>query len=430
MLETMIDERVCGGSTGAAITRSLRAGLTALLSVALCAPATSAQSRPGPRFSFDAFGAFGLVHSSERLADFAEVSNRPRGPGFSNSVDANLDSRVAGQATVSFGSKLTGVLQVMVEQTLDGDYAPHAEWANVAWSFTPDLRIRGGRIVFPVFMVSDARKVSYAMPWIRPPVELYSMVPVYNLDGVDATYRTRIGEWTGTVNALFGRTETEYTDGVVEATHAWNVNTTLVRGGFAARVAASGTRIRTDLAAQLFDGFRAFGPEGEAIAARSDLDGKVLRAATAGFEFDPGTWFTMAEFGWFDTNSAIGERVGGHVTSGFRWRSFTPYATYSRTELLSETTAAGLTVIGLPPEYAQAAAGLNAGLDAMLNSPPMQQNVAIGGRWDFMPGVAVKVQLDFVDRLRTSGGTFMNEQPGFERGGSARLFSVATAFVF
>jgi hypothetical protein len=76
------------------------------------------------------------------------------------------------------------------------------------------------------------------------------------------------------------------------------------------------------------------------------------------------------------------------------------------------------------------AAQLNAGLNALLNSSPVQQNVAIGGRWDFMPGVALKAQLDFVNLLHRSSGTFINEQPGFEPGGSARLFSVATVFVF
>jgi hypothetical protein len=60
----------------------------------------------------------------------------------------------------------------------------------------------------------------------------------------------------------------------------------------------------------------------------------------------------------------------------------------------------------------------------------VQRNLAIGGRWDFMPGIALKAQVDFINVMENSPGTFFNLQPGFERGGSAQLVSVGTAFVF
>jgi hypothetical protein len=279
-------------------------------------------------------------------------------------------------------------------------------------------------------MVSEARKVSYATTWVRPPVELYGMVPIYFLDGVDAMYRRRFGEWTGSLHAVYGRTESEFSQGTFEAEDAWVINTTFVRGPLMARVGVATARLYVDQVAPLFDGFRAFGPEGEAIAARFDVNGKQTQYATAGLEYDSGGWFAMAEFAWTDSKSAFGEKLGGQMTSGFRWRALTPYATYSRTGVVSEMTADGLTLTGLPPEYAQAAAQLNAGLAALLEAPAAQHTFAIGSRWDFMPGLAVKAQLDFIDLLGTSSGMFINVQPGFERGGSARLFSLATAFVF
>jgi hypothetical protein len=42
----------------------------------------------------------------------------------------------------------------------------------------------------------------------------------------------------------------------------------------------------------------------------------------------------------------------------------------------------------------------------------------------------VKLQVDFIDALGESPGTFINRQPGFEPGGRSRVVSLATVFVF
>jgi hypothetical protein len=402
----------------------------ALLSLLVFAPAASAQDLFTPQLSFDGFGTVGLVYSTEDRADFVENSMRAEGAGHSGPIDASVDSRIAGQLTLDLGEKITAVVQVIAEQTSSGDYTPKAEWANLRYSFTPDFSVRGGRIVMPTFLVSDSRKVSYANPWVRPPVEVYGMVPIFSWDGVDASYQRRLGEWTGGVNAGFGRTETDMPDGSVDAERVWSVTSTLHRGNLTGRVGITGATVTVDNMAPLFEGFRAFGPEGEAIADRFEVDDTPFRFVSTAAEYDPGTWFTIAEAGWIVSNSAVGERLAGYVTGGYRLGAVTPYATYSRSKLLSESSVAGLSLTGLPAEYAQAAAQLNAGLNSILGSAPVQQNLAIGGRWDFMPGVALKVQIDFIDQLGDSPGTFINQQPNFAPGGSTQVLSVATAFVF
>jgi hypothetical protein len=180
----------------------------------------------------------------------------------------------------------------------------------------------------------------------------------------------------------------------------------------------------------MFDGFRAFGPQGEAIADRFEVDDRRFRFASAGLDYDAGRWFAMAELGWMDTDSVLGEKLAGYVTGGYRWGSVTPYATYSRSELLTDSSHPGLSLAGLPPELVPMAAGLNARLDGFLQSVPVQQNLALGGRWDLTTGAAVKLQVDFIDALGESPGTFINRQPGFEPGGRSRVVSLATVFVF
>jgi hypothetical protein len=410
--------------------RALSAGMCAALSLLVVTSTASAQERLVPRLSFAGFGTLGLSHSSEGRADFNENVTRPAGPGHSSTLNAGMDSRIAGQATLSIGARFKAVVQLIGEQDVHGDYRPKAEWANVSYAITPDLSVRAGRFVTAAFMVADTRKVSYAHPWVRPPVELYGLVPLYSQDGVDAAYRWHSDEWTARLGVATGRVEADIPGGSFEGRKLWNVNTALIRGGFTGRLAVSGGTILLDQFAPLFDGFRAFGPEGVAIADRFDLHDRAYRFAAGGAEYDPGAWFAMAEVAWFDFDSVLGERLAGYVTGGVRWRDVTPHVTYSRSSLLSESWVAGLPLEGLPPAYAHVATQLNDGLNAFLNAGPVQQTLAVGGRWDFMPGVALKVQVDFIDVLGSSYGTFINIQPGFEPGGKARLLSVATAFVF
>lgn len=408
------------------------AALVALAALTLIAtPATAtAQERSTPSLSFDAFGTVGLAYSSEDEADFGWNPFQPDGPGYTESISHGLDSRLGGQATLEVTSKLTTIVQVILERNHEGDYAPHVEWANVGYALTPALTVRAGRFVVPAFMTSDYRKVGFANPWVRPPVEMYGTVPIYTLDGVDARYRLHTGDWTTTLGAHFGRSQSDLPDETdVELKNALNVNATFQRGGFTGRVAVASGEMYIESFEPLFDGFRAFGPEGADIADRFEADGSRMLFASAGAGYDPGPWFAMTEIAWSDQNSALGERLAGHLTGGYRWGSVTPYAAYSRSARLSESSHPGLSLESLPPEYIETAAILNATLNGILGSAPVQQNLTVGGRWDFMPGMALKLQVDFIDVLDDSHGTFINRQPGFEPGGSARLVTLAFDFV-
>lgn len=397
----------------------------------LLLPAPAApQADDAPSVAFDGFGTAGLVWSSEDRADFAWNISRPDGPGHSTEVSAGVDSRLGGQLTLRVTPELSAVVQAVSEQDHEDRFAPSLEWAYIQYRITPELTVRAGRTPLPTFMVSQYRKVSYANPWIRPPVELYSLSPVFSGEGFEVTHRTRLGDWTNTVKISFGRAESEFPGGSAEATGTWNLNTTLRRGSFAARAAFATGLLDIDAFDPLFDGFRQFGPEGRAIAERFEVDETPFQFGTAGVEYDPGGWFAMAELGWADFNSALGERLAGYATGGWRVGPLTAFGTYSRAAELGETSVRGLPTAGFPPEPAQTVAGLNSALNAVLGAKVIQQNFALGGRWDFATGLALKAQVDFIDMLDSSPGTFINRQPGFEPGGSARVVSVATVFVF
>ena len=212
--------------------------------------------------------------------------------------------------------------------------------------------------------------------------------------------------------------------------NTWNVAGSLGSGPVTARATIGRGRVRMDALNPLFDAFRAFGPDGEAIADRFGTDNRKFLLVNTGVDYDRGSWFTMAELVWSYTNSAFGEKLAGYASGGYRWRTLTPFAMVSQVKVMSETSVAGLSLDGLPPALAPTAAGLNAGLNGFLQSSTAQRTLAIGSRWDVMPGIALKVQFDFIDVLQNSNGSFINLQPGFVPGRNARLASVAATFVF
>ena len=183
--------------------------MVVLIALGLYAANVLADEPATPTFLFSGFGTAGVVHSSERQADFTNSpSTKPNGVGYSRNWSADVDSRLGLQVTANVTPKLSAVLQVLSQQRYDNSYTPTVEWANIKYAFTPDFSVRVGRIAMPTFLVGDYRNVGYAVPWVRPPLQLYGhMLPVTSSDGVDASYRMRVGGATNTLQVSYGQDE-------------------------------------------------------------------------------------------------------------------------------------------------------------------------------------------------------------------------------
>jgi opacity protein-like surface antigen len=187
--------------------------IATVIAVLVCVTAPGAQAAELPNFSFNGFGTFGVVHSDEDRADFASNLFAPDGAGYTRAWSPEVDSVLGVQLTANLTSRLTGILQVVSEQQYDENYTPTVEWANLTFDITPDLSVRAGRMVQPSFMVSEYRKVRYATPWVRPPKEVYDMIPVTNADGIDMSYRFRFNGFTNTLRAMYGGRDADTSDG-------------------------------------------------------------------------------------------------------------------------------------------------------------------------------------------------------------------------
>ena len=97
---------------------------------------------------FSGFGTLGVVHSSDKGADFRNNIEQTSGAGLSNKLDSGVDSVFGAQADVQIAPGLTGTAQVVTRRMSDyNSTKPAFEWANLKYQVTRDLFVRGGRIV-------------------------------------------------------------------------------------------------------------------------------------------------------------------------------------------------------------------------------------------------------------------------------------------
>jgi hypothetical protein len=404
--------------------------LIAILGSPLGAYAASADTSPSI-FSFSAFGTLGVVHSSEDRADFTASPLAPDGPGFTDAWSPDVDSRLGAQVMARFTPQLSAMLQVISEQRYNDTYTPHVEWANITYQPIPELSLRVGRIVLPTFLISDSRKVGYANPWVRPPVEVYSLSPIFDSDGAYVSYKVHLGEVVNTLVGTYGQTSFGYPgQGGFKVKRLRVIADTVEYGAATLHVAYQASSYTYRTLDPLFDGLRQFGPRGVALADKYSLDDKLGQVITAGALYDPGKWFVTGEWGQRNLHSAAGEAIAWYLSGGYRAAKFTPYLTYSRAKPDSNTTDPGLSLSGLPPNLAGAAAGLNAGLNAILGSLAAQKTISIGSRWDVTKNVDLKVQYDHINLGAGSAGTFINVQPDFSRGSTVNVASIAIDFVW
>jgi hypothetical protein len=404
--------------------------LAALLWNTAAAGATGAD--PGASmFSFSGFGTFGLVHSNEDGADFTANPLQPNGAGYTHSWSPDVDSRLGAQAIANFTPQISAMLQVISEQRYDKTYEPHVEWANITYQPVPEFNVRVGRIVLPTFLLSDSRKVGYANPWVRPPVEIYGLSPVYDSDGADASYKMHVGDVANTLVGTYGKTSFGVPPiGVLEIRRLWVIADTIEYGSLTLHMAYLASSYTYHASDALYDAFRQFGPQGTALADKYDLDNKGFQLITAGAMYDPGNWFVTGEWGKRNLHSAIGESTAWYLSSGYRLAKFTPYLTYAETKSDGNTSDPGLNVTALPPYLAGTATSLNAALNTTLASAAVQNTISVGSRWDVFKNVDLKLQYDHIDLGAGSAGTLINVQPGFQRGGTVNLFSVTIDFVW
>jgi hypothetical protein len=335
------------------------------------------------------FGTIGEVHSTLKTADYVADVFQPTGAGYTRSSALGVDSKVALQIDAKLLDNLSAVVQLVSRNRVNRNYLPSVEWANIKYAITPELSVRLGRTAMPTFMNSETRLVGFANPWLRPPIETYSLRSTTNSDGVDVSYRRAFGSVNNTTQLWYGKTEVASVGSTGAISNGVRAEKIL---GLADTVDYGALTVRGAVTAI---NFRLNGAGGTFIYAKANV-------YNLGAMYDPGDWFVMGE--WTKTNFGTVQRAqqAKYVTAGYRWKKFTPYATYSKLDVDDDQVK-----LAVRAQVAKSA----------------------GIRWDFMKNTALKVQFDEVQLAAGSNGFFTNSKAG-TAGSRAKILGAAIDFVY
>lgn len=411
--------------TAAATLPACAGAVLFALGSAACAATAS------PAWKLSGFGTVGVVHSDEAQADFTASIMKGDGAGRTASWSRHVDSKLGAQVDVALDPRWSAVLQVVTEQRLDYSYQPRVEWANIKYQVTPELALRLGRIALPMFIAADYRKVGYAYPWVRPPLEVYGVLPLTNSDGADLSWHWNGEALRSTTQVFYGRTDVPLYDGARLRGHGIaGLSHTVEQGAFSARASVITSRLSVSLFGELFDALDGVKPQGRDIARRLRIAGKRASASSIGLNYDPGQWFVLGEAGRSKVDGYLGSTRSAYLSGGWRHANLTPYATWARVWGEAPEGSSALPLAGLSPPDAAAGAALNTALATMLRAIPSQSTIGAGLRWDLASNMAFKLQHERVTTKRGSRGMFINTVPGYQSGRTAQVTSVALDFVF
>lgn len=381
-------------------------------------------------FRLSGFGTIGVAGSDNDRADFVSNMVQPNGAGYTRDWSANVDSRLGIQLTYLPTDKFSAVLQVTAEQEYDNSWDPDIEWAFLQYDLTPNLSVRAGRMVLPIYMFSEFRKVSFALPWVRPPGEFYN-VPNHTTDGLGVLYKHHLGEFNYTFYGTYGQDDSRFPgmgggpDVNSKSREAITLSNTLDYKDTAFRLSYSRVKINLETLDDLFGLYRFFGPEGEEIYDEFSADDREISLLALGVWHDPGSWFAGGEWSRQFSETFIQPGDSWYVTAGYRIKDFTPYFSYAQTRR-SHGSIPLLTAASGPPFVV---GPLNDLLTAVVR-PLRQSTVSVGTRWNFAENAAFKVQLDHIMTEDNSSSLLSNVQPDFDFGDSVNVLSFTVDFVF
>ena len=353
---------------------------------------TAAAENLSPTFQINGFATVGAAWVSKDY-DATYLGSPYKSPlikkGLTKDATFDYDNVLGIQITYKVDEDFDLVGQ-LVSAGLD-NYATRAEWAYLAWRHDDNLRFRAGRFAFPAYMYSENLRVGQAYPWARPPVELYSAIPLSNIDGVDMLYRQPLGDWSLDSQLYGGVASTDY----AKATNIHGLNLTLSQNAFS--IHAGYTKAATELN---LGAVPAFGP-GSPVASLGLIPNAHATFTDAGITYDDGSWFAAGEYGKLKLDAFTGGSEAGFASVGHYFGQWLPYVMWSKANALNgaECLAQASPLIG----------PYSAGFCKLAQQE--QTSYSVGFRYDVTKHVSLKGEVDHVTGLNDTSGFFTSVNP-------------------
>ena len=127
----------------------------------------------------------------------------------SDDIGFDEDTRIGVQISADINDRMSVTAQLLGASDQGQSFDATFDWGYVSYALGENADIRGGKIKFPTFLISEYIEVGYAYPWIRPPAEVYGSNPITAITGADLLLRVRLGRSDLLAQPYFGTASDE-----------------------------------------------------------------------------------------------------------------------------------------------------------------------------------------------------------------------------
>jgi hypothetical protein len=297
-------------------------------------------------FSFNAFGTVGYAISDQ--GDFRYLRY------IDDKGTFKVDSLLGAQFEVRFNPEWSATVQVVgsAPRRRDDGVEAAVRWAFVSFRPTNDWLIRGGRLRPPVFIHTQNAEVGVTYDQARLPVEIYSLSPVYDVDGAAVAKTWLLDKAEINLEAYWGTADVKFRLPFLpperrlffQGTHfqedvtfrgavlSYSAGPLFLRGGFHAARIRGETPINETFVPVAFPGGALYLPGGSVDVLHAQL-------LTFGVDWRSGNWRATGEIARrsFKETVAAVDSNSAYVTVAHALGKWTPYVTYAR--VLSDSGA-------------------------------------------------------------------------------------------
>lgn len=284
-----------------------------LLGVAVCLASTSAVALEQGEYRLNGFGTAAISH----LGGASDAKSYGFQGRTTDSWRGDQLSRLGGQFSYGLTDSLSATVQVVAKAEQD-NWKLNLEWAYLAYQVNDQLTVRAGRLRPAAYMFSETLDVGYSYPWLRLPDEVYSLMPVSNMEGADVLFSVPLsfGSIDFQVQAGQSVNRNLYAE---QADKLYDFDTKEMRNG------------AVTLNTNDFGSFR----YGYSESAHSYVAGNKAdkgRFSSLGHRYDNGSIVTNIESA--RRRSAVSAAVDAfYVMTGYRMGDFLPHITYAQMDV-------------------------------------------------------------------------------------------------
>lgn len=344
-----------------------------------------AQESFAEKFALNTYGSFGFSKSSLKTPYYRSKNTSTF--GVDDHWSGVMDNRLGVQLALNFDPNWSAVLHSVVVRNGDDKVNPATIWAQLKWKLNDQTRLYLGRSLNTLFLTSEEFHVGYAQPWVRPPVELYSMAGENGFsDGVNVQHQMPMGDTVLSLEAKAGVSALDRNNYSVQNQPIYGLSATLIQPELTLRASLLQAHVNAQIV-RLDPLLSLIRQQSPAIAEEYSLASiRNQRYLSLGMRYEHQNYLFMMEVARTQLRrKSLPDQLGGYVTLGYSVGNWMPYISYSQLKILGSTDE--LRLQGLASQAA------NAYLSSKKND---QKNLSLGLRWDVKPGLSVKLQLDQV----------------------------------